>query len=68
MTLFQQIKENVHNPYVLPPAVGAGVSSTKFLGLSVPEWVGIVTIAYLVLMGTLAVLRHLRDGKNNDKE
>jgi hypothetical protein len=44
-----------------PLVAGAGQVSAKFLGLSVPDWVGIATIAYLTVMAGLAVLKYLKD-------
>jgi disulfide bond formation protein DsbB len=47
----------------IPPAAGAGVSGAKFLGLAVPDWVGLATIAYLAVMSVIAVLKYLKERK-----
>jgi hypothetical protein len=49
-----------------PLVAGAGQVSAKFLGLSVPDWVGIVTITYLVIMGALAIMKYIKD-RNGSK-
>lgn len=48
--------------YPLAPA--AGQLSAKFFGLSVPDWVGIATIAYLVVIGAIAIHKHIKEHRN----
>lgn len=50
-----------------PLAAGAGNVGAKFLGLSVPDWVGIATIAYLVVMGCIAIRRHIKEHRDGRK-
>jgi hypothetical protein len=47
-----------------PLAAGAGNVGAYFCGLSVPDWVGIVTIAYLIVMGGIALHKHMKERKD----
>jgi hypothetical protein len=44
---------------IYPLAAGATNVGAEFCGLSVPDWVGIVTIAYMVVMAVIAIHKHL---------
>lgn len=45
----------------VPPAAGASVSGATLFGLSVPDWVGVATIFYLVVMAVIKILNHLKE-------
>jgi hypothetical protein len=43
---------------LLPAAAGASTVGATFLGLSVPDWVGIATIVYMAVMAAIALHKH----------
>jgi hypothetical protein len=51
--------------YPLAPA--AGNVGAKFCGLSVPDWVGIATIVYLVIMAGIALHKHFKEPRDGRK-
>lgn len=56
---------NMDDKTVLYPlAAGAGNVGAKFCGLSVPDWVGIATIAYMIVMGGIALHKYLKERKD----
>lgn len=55
--------------YAAAPALaGGGTYTAKFFGLSVPDWVGVATILYLLVMAVLAILKHMKDKHGRDRE
>ena len=54
--------------YAAAPAIaGGGTYTAQVFGLSVPDWVGVFTVIYLVVMTVLAILRHLEKRNGRDR-
>lgn len=50
-----------------PLVAGAGYKGATFYGLSVPDWVGIATIVYLVVIGGIAVHKYIKEHWNDKR-
>lgn len=52
------------------PAVlgGSAYAADKFLGLSIPDWVGLATIIYLAVTTVIAILRYLEKRRDQRAE